>query len=63
MEAELLNAVTVAAPETEKLPLYLAEAVSGLEALDQAALLGAARSTFAPEASARLEASNDEPKV
>ncbi len=56
VEAELLKAVTVAAPEAEKLPLYLAEAVSGLEALDQAALLGAARGTFAPEASARLEA-------
>ncbi|MCP4658722.1 MAG: hypothetical protein GY856_25200, partial [bacterium] len=56
LEAELLEAVTIAAPEAEHLPRVLAEAVSGLEALDEDALLGAARGTFPPEAGARLEA-------
>ncbi len=56
VEAELLEAVTVAAPDAEELPADLAEAVSGLEALDEAALFDAARGSFPPESSARLEA-------
>lgn len=56
VEAEVLEAVTVAAPEAEGLPRELAEAVSGLAALDDADLRSAARGSFTPEASARLEA-------
>jgi hypothetical protein len=56
VEAELLDAVTAAAPEEERLPQDLADAISDLETLDDDALWLAAQSTFSPEASGRLEA-------
>lgn len=56
VEAELLDAVATAAPEQEKLPQDLADAISGLEILDDDALWLAARQTFPPEVSSRLEA-------
>ena len=56
VEAELLDVVASAAPEPERLPQDLADAVSELETLDEDALWRAARSSFSPEASARLEA-------
>ncbi len=56
VEAELLDAVTTAAPETEGLPQDLLDAIAGLETLDDDALWRAARHTFPSEASARLEA-------
>ncbi len=56
IEAELLDAVAAAAPETEKLPQDLADAVSELEILDDEELWRAARSTFSAEESSRLEA-------
>ncbi len=56
IEAELLDAVTSAAPETERLPQDLADAVAELEAFDDEALWRAARSSFPAEASTRLEA-------
>jgi hypothetical protein len=56
VEAELLDAVTTAAPEEERLPQDLADAISDLETLDADALWRAARQTFPPEASGRLEA-------
>ena len=56
VEAELLDAVTTAAPEEETLPQDLADAIAEVETLDGDALWQAARSTFPPEASAELEA-------
>ena len=56
VEAELLDAVTTAAPEEERLPQDLADAIQDLESLDDDALWRAARQTFPPEASSRLEA-------
>lgn len=56
LEAELLDAVTTAAPEEEKLPQDLADAILDLKTLDDDALWRAARQTFPPEVSGRLEA-------
>lgn len=56
VEAELLEAVSVAAPEVEELPSDLTDAISRLESLDDEAILDAARGTFSAGASARLEA-------
>jgi len=56
VEAVLLDAVTTAAPEEERLPRDLADAVRELETLDDEALWRAARHTLPPEASSRLEA-------
>jgi plasmid stability protein len=56
VEAELLEAVTTAAPQEERLPQDLADAISDLGTLDDNALWHAARQTFPAEASSRLEA-------
>ncbi len=56
VEAELLDAVTTAAPEPERLPESLTQAVAELETLDDDALWLSARHAFSPEASDELEA-------
>ena len=56
IEAELLDVVASGAPEGERLPEDLADAVAELETLDDGSLWRAARSSFPPEASSRLEA-------
>ncbi len=56
IESELLDAVATAAPETERLPQDLADAVAELETFDDEALWHAARGSFPAEASRRLEA-------
>ena len=55
VEAELLEVLATAVPVADELPADLAEAVSPLALLDDAALWQAARSRLAPEAAARLE--------
>ncbi len=56
VEAEVLDAVTTAAPATDELPEGFAQAIAELEILDDDALWTAARHTFPAEASHRLEA-------
>ncbi len=56
LEAEVLDAVTTAAPVADELPESFAQAIAELEALDDDGLWSAARHTFPAEASDRLEA-------
>ncbi len=58
LETELLAAVASSAPDEEGLPPELADAISGLEALDAEELWRVARSRLPSEASSRLEALN-----
>ncbi len=56
VEAEVLDAVTTAAPATDELPASFTQAIAELEVLDDDALWAAARHTFPVEASRQLEA-------
>lgn len=58
LETELLDAVASSAPEEEGLPPELADAISGLEVLDDEELWRAARSRLSADATARLETLN-----
>ena len=58
VEAELLDAVSTAAPNSEALPAEVAEALKDLEALGDEALWQVARESFPEDATARLEALN-----
>lgn len=58
VEAEILEVVSSAAAQEEALPSDLAEAVAGLELLDDAALWRAARSHLPAEAQQQLESLN-----
>ena len=55
LEAELLEVLSTAVPADESLPHPLAEEVSRLDDLDDAALWQAARSRLSAEKSAQLE--------
>ncbi len=55
VEAEILDAVTHAAPEAEELPPDLSESLSQLDALEDEALWQLARSHLSSDESAELE--------
>ncbi len=55
IESEVLEVVAAAVPPSEDLPADLAEAVSALAVLDDAALWSAARSHLDPAAAAEME--------
>ncbi len=55
VEAEILDAVTQAAPETEELPPELTESLSQLDALEDEALWQLARSRLSRDQSTELE--------
>ena len=56
VEAELVDVVSMALPVADELPADLAEAISPLAVLDDAALWSAATSIFPPGDAGRLEA-------